>query len=247
MDEREKAMTDLLRDINREQGKMQSDVDNLNRHYGKLQAYLYEHIEQSVVEWARLVVDHPKALLVVMETTRIVDENGDAAYGNEPIRITSLNLASGEIWDQLLATTHSKWIRGTEHHGLSEKDLRDKPKFESIRQQVLEHLMDRHLIVFGLEWARSALQSVTNVRLLDDGTCLHAKCKEYYNEFYELSLEKVLSYQGIEKKREELRDSRDRLAMLAQVVHNLATNVKKQEADGAASDDMLSDLDEHPF
>src|ERR1022692_2505249 len=92
---KEKEMTELLRDINREQGKMQADVDNLNRHYGKLQAYLYEHIEQSVVEWARLVVDHPKALLLVVETTRVVDEDGSAAYGNEPIRMTSLNPANG--------------------------------------------------------------------------------------------------------------------------------------------------------
>jgi DNA polymerase III epsilon subunit-like protein len=238
----------MLRDINREQQKMQSDVDNLNRHYGKLQAYLYEYIEQSVVEWSKLIVDHPKTLLLIIETTRIVDENGNSyGGGSEPIRFATLSLVSGEIWDQLLYPSYSRDVRGTEYHGLQWSDLEGKPTISEAWPKIVEVLGDRHIVVFGAEWALNALRSVRQTHLLDEAFCLHSKCKEYYNEFYELSLEKVLSYQGIEKKREELSNSLDRLAMLAQVVRNLAANTKKQEAATAASDDMLSDLDEHPF
>lgn len=171
-------MDSILRDIDREQSKMQADVDNLNRHYGKLAGFVGDYIKQATIEWAKLVVSHPKALLLVMETTRIVE--------------------------------------------------------------------DRHIIIFGADWARSALQSAYHTHVLDNAFCLQNKCKEYYNQFYDLGLEKILSYQGIDKRRDELRDSRDRLLMLARVANNLAAGMQKQSQESEISD-SLGDLSDHPF
>jgi hypothetical protein len=85
---------------------MQSDIDDMNRHYEKLAGYVDQYVGQAVVEWARLVVNHPKALLLVMETTRVVDENGTDG-DSEPIRLTALPLkAGGNIWDQLLCPAY---------------------------------------------------------------------------------------------------------------------------------------------
>ena len=89
--------------------------------------------------------------------------------------------------------------------------------------------------------------------MLDDAFCLHNKCKEYYGEFYDLSLEKVLSYQRIDKKREELKDSRERILMLAQVMRNLAVGMTKQPPQDVDSLDILDiigdpdDPESHPF
>jgi DNA polymerase III epsilon subunit-like protein len=242
-------MDSLLRDINRERSKMQADVDNLSRHYEKLQGYMRQYIEQSIVEWAQLVTSHPKTLLLVVETTRIVDENG-YSYGNEgePIRFTTFSPASGEVWDQLLRPTHSRGVKGTEYHGLTIADLMDKPQLADAWPEIAEMLEGHHIVIFGADWARSALQSVhpTYTHALDNAYCLHNKAKEYYGEFYELSLEKILGYQGIEKRRDELKDSRDRLRMQAQVVNNLAAAMKKQTQESEDSDN-LDDLDTHPF
>jgi DNA polymerase III epsilon subunit-like protein len=245
-------MDSVLRDINREQSKMQADVDNLHRHYEKLMGYVRQYVEQTTVEWAKLVASHQKTLLLVVETTRIVDETGYSYGGeSEPIRFTGL-LTSGEIWDQLLHPTHSKAVLGAEYHGLQWSDLEGKPTISEAWPNIEKMLEDHHVVIYGADYASKSLQSVFPTHVLSSAYCLHNKCKEYYGEFYELSLEKVLSYQAIDKKRGQLTNSRDRVLMLAQVLHNLAANVKKQdenapEAAIAASDAMLSDLDDHPF
>jgi len=82
---------------------------------------------------------------------------------------------------------------------------------------------------------------------LDHAFCLHNRCKEFYGEFYNLSLERVLSYQGIDRKREQLTDSRERALMLVQVVRNLAVGMAKVVEESDPGDDSLGDLDEHPF
>jgi len=246
-------MDSVLRDLDRERSKMQSDMENLNRHYEQLCSYVRKHVEQSTVEWAKLVVNHPQALLLVVETTRIVDESGYATDGwSEPIRFTMLSLASGEMWDQLLSPTHSKGVEGTEYHGLTLEDLEGEPRIADVWPNIKERLDGRHVIIFGADWVRDALRSV-GLFGLDGAFCLHNKVKEYYGEFYDLSLEKVLSYQGIEKKREDLKDSQMRILMLAQVVNNLAAGMKKNQVEqsesGALDDDgdELGDLDDHPF
>jgi DNA polymerase III epsilon subunit-like protein len=244
-------MDSVLRDLERERSKMQSDVENLNRHYGKLVGFVRQYLTQTTVEWAKLVVSHPKTLLLVVETSRIVDESG-YSYGveSEPIRFTGLALASGEIWDQLLHPTHSRQVLGAEYHGLTMVDVEAQPRLADVWSSIAERLEDRPVILFGADWTRQALRSVdpTYAHALDSAFCLHNKCKEYYGEFYELSLEKVLGYQGIDKKRDELKDSRDRLLMLVQVMNNLAVGMEKQTQDPETSEDnSLEDLDDHPF
>src|SRR5690349_6243422 len=121
-------MESLLRDIDREQSKMWGDVENLHRHYEKLIGFVRRYIEQATMEWARLVANHPKALLLVVETTRVVDENGYSYGGeSEPIRLTTLSLANGEMWDQLLSPTLSKGVQGAEYHGLTQAALEAQP------------------------------------------------------------------------------------------------------------------------
>ena len=247
-------MDSLLRDINREEGKMRTDVENLFRHFEKLAGFAHQYLEQSTIEWARLLVTHPQTLLLIVETTPISDESGYSYSGEkEPIRLTALHLTSGEIWDQLLHPTYSKRVQGTEYHGLTATDLEDKPVINEAWPNIAEVLENRHIVVFGLDYARSALQSVNHHHALDSAFCLHNRAKEFYSEFYELSLEKVLAYQGINKKRDEMKDSRERVLMLAQVVRNLAAGMKKQEqksestAESFFDDDDLGDLDSHPF
>jgi len=240
-------MDSILRDLDRERAKMQTDVDNFNRHHAKLAGFVGSYVRQTTVEWAKLVIDHPKAFLLVMETTRVVDEDGYSYGGgeSEPIRFTGLSLASGEIWDQLLHPTHSRTILGAEYHGLTMVDLEDRPRIADAWPNIVEVLEDRHIIIFGADWARSALLSVYQTHILDSVYCLHSKCKEYYSEFYELSLEKILGYQGIDKRRDQLTDSRERVLMLAQVVRNLAAGMEKQFQDEVS--DGLDDLPDHPF
>lgn len=242
-------MDSILRDIDREQGKMRADVENLHRHYEKQVSFVRQYMAESTVEWAKLVVSHPKTVLLIVETTRIHDENG---YGfsndNEPIRLTTLSLVSGEMWDQLLYPTHSQQVYGAAYHGLQRSDLVRQPRFADAWPAIEERLKDHHILIFGREHARVAFQTVTTSKILDDAFCLHNKCKEYYGEFYELSLEKVLAYQGIDKKRDDLTDSRERIQVLAQVVRNLAAGMKKQEPETEDyTDTSLDNLDEHPF
>ena len=240
-------MDSVLRDIEREKSKMQADVANLFRHHEKLQNYVRQYIEQTTVEWARLVMSHPKALLLAVETTKMVDETGYASSGeSEPIRFTTISLTSGEVWDQLLHPFYSKGITGTEYHGLQWSDLEDKPTISEVWLGLAERLEGRQVIIFGADYARQALGTVHHAHLLDGAHCLHNKCKEYYAEFYELSLEKILTYQGIDKKREELRDSRDRLLMLLHVINNLAAGMAKSRQEPEPSGN-LDDLDSHPF
>lgn len=246
-------MDSVLRDLHREQQKMQADIIGLNRHYENLRDYVRQYLEATTIEWAKLVADHPKALLLVVETTHIVDENGYyASSDSEPIRLTTFSRVRGEIWDQKVQPTYSKGVQGTEYHGIVLADLLDKPRLADIWTEIVERLNDRHLIIFGADWARLAMRTVQPAHLLtlDHAACLHNKCKEYYGEFYEISLEKVLNYQGIDKPRTELRDSRERVVMLDQVIRNLATGMTKQETmkqDDSLSNDDLSDLDERPF
>lgn len=251
-------MDSLLRDINRERSKMQSDIENLHRHYDQLQGYLYQYLKQATVDWAKVVIDHPRALLLIVETTRIVDSEGDSYGGDvEPVRLTSLSLATDEMWDQLLFPTYSQGIRGTEYHGLVLADLEGRPRFADAWPSIAEALKDHHIIIFGADWALQALRSVHPTSMLNV-VCLHNKCKEYYAEFYDLSVEKVLGYQGVDMRREQLKDSRERIQMLAQIVKNLAVGMEKrsQEAEPVAvgegesflgNDDGLGDLDDHPF
>lgn len=237
-------MDSVLRDINYQQSKMQADVENLHRHYEKMAGHVRQYIEQTTIEWAKLVVSHPKALLLVVETTQILDEQGYAA-GNEyeVIRLTTLGLATGKGWDQLIRPTYSSQVQGFEYHGLMMSDLEDKPRFGEARSHIKEKLEDKHLIIFGADYACNALGSVLASSMAHDAFCLHNKCKEYYGEFYELSLEKVLSYQGIDKKRDDLKDSRDRAQVLAKVVRNLAAGMPKKEQEA----EEQNDLDDHPF
>ena len=109
-------MESVLRDIERERSKIQTDVENLFRHYEKLAGFVRQHLEQTTIEWAKLVASHPKALLLVVETARILDETGYASSGeSEPIRFTTLSLASGEMWDQLIYPTFSRQVQGAEY------------------------------------------------------------------------------------------------------------------------------------
>jgi hypothetical protein len=239
-------MDSLLRDINRERQKMQTDVENLSRHYEQLHGFVYQYLQQATVEWAKLVINHQKALLLIVETTRILDESGYASSGeSEPIRLTTLALASGEIWDLLLYPSHSQSVGGTEYHGLTKADLEDRLVISEAWPGIAEKLEGQHVIIFGADHAREAIRTVHPTHILDGAYCLHNKAKEYYGEFYELSLEKVLSHQGIDKKREELRDSRDRILMLAQVVRNFAEGRAKQSQE--SEDSLDDDLDSHPF
>jgi DNA polymerase III epsilon subunit-like protein len=237
-------MDSILRDIDREQGKMWADVDNLHRHYEQMAGYVRQHLVQSTIEWAKLIVSHPQALLLVVETTPILDENGYVvAREYEPIRLTGLELVNGEVWDQLIHPTHSKAVQGTEYHGLTMAELGSMPRLTEFLPRNTAMLKHRHIIIFNADFARQAIQSVYTTPVLDNAFCLHNKVKEYYGEFYELSLEKVLSYQGIDKKRDELKDSRERIQMLAQVIRNLAAGITKQEPESKDTDS----LDEHPF
>lgn len=237
-------MDSVLRDINREQEGMQAAIEKLNTRYANMTGYVCQYIEQTTVEWAKLIASHPQSLLLVVETTRILDEAGYAAGNeNEPIRLTALELVNGEIWDQLIQPTHSRQVQGSEYHGLTMTDLEGKPRLAEVLPRITPMLKHRHIIIFGAEYARQALQSASSSHILDDAFCLHNKAKEYYGEFYELSLEKVLSYQGIDKKRSDLTDSRDRIQVLAKVVRNLAAGLPKQ----AQEAEEQNDLGDHPF
>lgn len=238
-------MDSILRDINRESSKMRADVDNLYRHYGKMEAYVRQYLEMTTVEWAKLIVDHPKAVLLIVETTRILNESGYTTSGeNEPIRFTTLALASGEMWDLLLYPTFSQGVAGEEYHGLTKADLEERLVISEAWPEIVGKLENRHVVIFGADHAREAIRTVHPTHILDGAYCLHNKAKEYYGEFYELSLEKVLSHQGIDKKREELRGSKDRILMLAQVIRNLAENKPRQTQEPETLD---NDLDLHPF
>ena len=243
-------MDSILRDIDREHGKMLSDITKLNQHYDNLQDFTYQYIKQTTIEWAKLILDHPKALLLIIESTRIVDQNGYAIYGgygedSEPIRFTTLSLTSGQIWDQFIYPSQSQCVQGTEYHGLTLADLEGMPTISEAWLKIVDVLADRHIIIFGADYARQVIRSVYPAHILNDATCLHNRCKEYYREFYELSLEKVLAYQGINKKRSQLTDSRERILMQAQVIRNLAAGMEKQVQEPETSDDDT--LDDHPF
>lgn len=174
-------MDSLLRDLNREQQKMQADVANLSRHYENLHGYVRQYLEASIIEWAKLIVDHPRAILLVVETTRIVHEDGYSTSGDsEPIRLTTLSLTNGEIWDQKIQPTYSKRVDGTEYHGIMLPDLLDKPRLSDIWTDLVERLDGKHIIVFGADWARQAVRAVFPTHLLDNTFCLHNKAKEYW-------------------------------------------------------------------
>lgn len=240
-------MDSILRDIDREHGKMLADITKLNQHYANLQDFTYQYIRQTTIEWAKLVQDHPKTLLLIVETTLIADKDGYHIYGNqsEPIRFTTLSLTSGQVWDQLIYPSQSQCVQGTEYHGLKLADLEGMPTLNEAWLKIIEALEDRHIIIFGVDYASQAVRSVLPTRIIADATCLHNKCKEYYREFYELSLERVLAYQGIDKKRSQLTDSRERILEQAQVIRNLAAGMEKQVQEPESSGDDT--IDDHPF
>jgi len=248
-------MDSLLRDINREQQKMQTDVENLQRHYEKLANFVHQYIQQTTTEWEKLAISHPQTLLLIIETTRILDKDGESYGGeSEPIRFTAYQPTTETIvLDQLIQPTHSHDVRGTEYHGLTMSSLRDEPRLADAWPNIVEVLENHHIIIFGADYARQALQSVLHTHILDNAFCLHNRSKEYYGEFYDLSLEKVLGYQAINKTRDELKDSRERILCLAEVMRNLAEGMTKhvQQPDSATElfmeDDSLGDLDDHPF
>lgn len=225
----------LLRDLNREHSKMEASIAKMNHHYGELEEYVRQYIEQTTTEWAKLVLNHPKSLLLIVETTRT--DGGE----NEPIRLTTLPLAGGEVWDQLLRPIYSQDLTGSAYHGLTMDDLKDKPRIVDAWTDIEKALEDHHIIIFNADFARDALRSVCRTHLLDDAFCLHNKVKEYYGEFYELSLEKILSYQDIDKKREDLKDSRERIRVLAQIIRNLSTGIKKKTQEPEENEKPLDD------
>jgi hypothetical protein len=259
------TLDSILRDINREEEKTKKDVENFHYHYEKLRGYVYQHTKQTTIEWAKLVIDHPGAIVLIVETTQILDESGYSSGGYiEPIRFTMLSLAREEVWDYLVRPTYSKRVSGTEYHGLTMADVQEKWLLADAWSEIEELLKDKHIIIYGADWARTALRGTRYEHTLDGAYCLHNKCKEYYNEFYELSLEKVLSYQGIERRRDELKDSWDRAVMLREVIRNLANALPKQSqerfeldlpeglpemGEGVSNGGLgdLEDLDEHPF
>jgi DNA polymerase III epsilon subunit-like protein len=247
-------MDSFLRDIDRSRSKMQTDVERLYRHYDQLAAFVHQYTEQTTVEWARLVATHPQTLLLIIETTPVVDRAGSASSGgNEPIRMTAYQPATETVvLDQLLHPTHSHDVKGFEYHGLLMSDVVDMPRLADAWPKIAEVLENHHIIVFGLSYARQALQTVSTTRILDTACCLHNRCREFYGEFYYLSLDQIFHYQGIDKSREALKDSRARILVLAQVLNNLAQGMKKQvpEPESATEpflDDGLGDLDQHPF
>lgn len=249
-------MDSFLRDLDREQSKMTADIENFNRHYGKLRDYVRQYVVQSTVEWAQLLVSHPQALALVVETTPVIESGGYRLSENEPIRLTACSLSSGVgIYDQLLYPTLSQDVRGVDYHGLRMSDLVDQPRLAEVWPKIIELLENRPVVIFNADWARSALRTVVQTHVLDKAFCLHNRSKEYYGQFYELSLETVLGYQGIDRKREQLTDSRERALMLVEVVRNLAAGMAKhvqpEEESGSTADslfdDDLGDLEAHPF
>jgi DNA polymerase III epsilon subunit-like protein len=236
----------FLKHISYKQGKMQGAIANMNRYYDEMTDFIRQYIVETTVEWAKLVVSHPKTTLVIVETTPIVDDMGNSYTGeSEPIRITTFFFEKETyILDQLICPTISKDVKGTEYHGLSWSDVREYPRFDEVLPRIEEHLKDRVVIIFNADWARQALSTVSRSDIFKDALCLHNKAKEYYGQFYELSLQTVLEYQGINKTRDQLKDSRERILMLAQVVRNLAAGMKKVEPEPEPEE---TDLDEHPF
>ena len=225
--------------------KMKSDMDKLVSHYDEHTAFVQQSIRQGIIDWAKVIVDHPKALFVIIETTPIVNANGSVLQEHEPIRFTSFDPVKDKLYDQMFAPTHSKEVRGTEHHGLTLADVENEPRLADVWPSLAVAIFDRQIVIFGADWARHALTGIVpHAPLLDNAFCLHNKCKDYYGEFYYISLEKVLGYQGIDKKREELNDSRDRIVMHAQILENLAAGMEKQEP---AQEEGLDDLPDHPF
>src|SRR5579884_2631372 len=150
-------MNSFLRDIDREKGKMQGDIDNLLRHYEKLAGFVQQYTQATTTEWARLAVNHPSALLLIVESTGIVDETGYYAYGGEvePIRFTAYHLTSETIvLDQLIHPTHSYDVRGFEYHGLRLSDIEDKPLLSAAWPTIQDTLENHHIIIFGADYAR---------------------------------------------------------------------------------------------
>lgn len=241
-------MDSFLRDLDREQSKMQSDIENLNRHYGKLRDYVRQYVVQGTIEWARLIISHPQAIVLVIETSPVVDENGYTSSEHEPIRLTALSLTSGVgIYDQLFHPTYSHDVHGASYHGLTMVDVENQPRLADEWPKILEVLENRPLVIFNADWARVALRTVVQSNVLDGAYCLHNRAKEFYGQFYELGLEKVLSYQGIDRKREQLTDSRERALMLVEVLRNLAAGMEKKSEGEGAADDGLGELDEFAF
>jgi DNA polymerase III epsilon subunit-like protein len=246
-------MESLLRDLDREAGKMQADVEKLHRHYENWQLYVRQYIQQTTVEWAKLVLSHPLSLLLIVETTPIVGKDGCATTTeHEPIRLTAFSLFTGKIiYDQLIHPSLSQGVKGHDHHGLLASDLVDQPRLAEAWTHITELLEGHPVIIFGADWACEAISTVVQTHVLDGAFCLHGKSKEFYGEFYELSLEKICSYQGIDKRRDQLKDSRERVLVLAQVLHNLAQGMPKQVQETQSTESMLDDepldLDSHPF
>jgi hypothetical protein len=241
-------MDSLLRDLNREHYKMQRDMIALDLHYKNLETYLYQYVKNSVVEWAKLILNHPKASLLIIETTPIYDYNGYANGDNEPIRFTGMSLVGNQKWDLLVKPTHSKQIGGTQHHGLTMKDVAPYLTLAECWHEIAYQLSGQHVVMFSPDWAISALRSVhvadKPYTFLGNAFNLHNKCKEFYNEFYDLSLETILRYQGIDKQRSQLQNSIDRIKVLAQIVENLANDLAKVQEPESTEDD---DLEGHPF
>jgi hypothetical protein len=223
-------MDHFLKEMMRESEKMRQDAESIQRHYEKLVGYVKQSTQANTIEWAKLILMYPGTHLLIVDTTPLIDEYG-AVYSlqGEPIRLTAYNLRDQAIViDQQVAPVFSKAIRGFEYHGL--KDTWDMPRLADIIDQVTSILDGAPVVVFGLEFAQRALQMVsTRRRILDNGHCLHTRCRDYYWEFYYLGLDQVLQYQGINKRRSELTDSRERVKVLAEVLSNLAKGLPKQD------------------
>lgn len=245
----------MLKDIGREKGKLDGDVQQFiqqfSYHYAKLSAFVENLIVDSVVEWAQLIASHQDATLVIIETTKAYGQHGHL-LGDEPIRLTTLDLVSKTLHDYLFRPETAKEITSTAYNGITMEDLIGQPLFKDAWPGLKEQLADRLVIVFGLDYAKKAIW--LDHTPFKRAFCLHNKTKEFYGEFYGLSLETVLSYQGINKTREELKESTERIYYLAQVIEKLAEGKPKVQVPAAPatgeSDDILGelgDLSEHPF
>lgn len=237
-------MDSLFGKIDYVRGKMQSDIDRLFRHHDEQVEFIKQHIRQATIDWARTTIDNPKTLLVILETTPIVNEYGSVLQDHEPIRFTSFDPVTGELYDQLFAPTSSKEVRGAEYHGLTLADVGGKPLLKDVWDAIIKIMEGRHIIIFGADWARRSLQHMPHAYVLKKAMCLHNKCKEYYAEFYRLGLTEILAYQGIDKTREDFKDSRERIVMYKQILSNLAAGMEKQTP---AQEKGLDDLPDHPF
>lgn len=236
--------------------KLDDDIARLQRHLQDVVDAAKDFSRSNAIEWARLAVTHPYAVLLIIETTHIVRKQPvyQVLAEIEPIRFTTLNLSNGELFDQKVRPTLSEEITETGLHGLTMDNLEDKHLLGYYWSEIESHLLNRQVIIFGKEHAESALDhAMLQHDIIKDAFDFHSICQGYYTQFYDLSLERVLAYQGIDKKRHELKDSVERIRYLEKVLRNISIRLERHsiQYEGYSDDPFVTDeessLDEHPF